>query len=66
MGLAVRRGVPAEAVWLYLPSLAVSVVLVAQVIRGRWRDRATLDKLCGLNIAVNLGTTAALILAFLV
>ncbi|KPL22974.1 MAG: hypothetical protein AMJ93_05840 [Anaerolineae bacterium SM23_84] len=66
MWLAVKRGVPTKALWLYLPSLAVSLVLVGQVIRGRWRDRATLDKLCGLNIAVNLGTTAALIIAFLV
>jgi 1,4-dihydroxy-2-naphthoate octaprenyltransferase len=65
MWLAVERGVPTKAVWLYLPILAVSLVLVAQVIRGRWRDRATLDELCGLNIAVNLGTTAVLILAFL-
>jgi hypothetical protein len=32
--------------------------------RGRWRDRAVLERLCGANLAVNLGTTAVYILAF--
>jgi hypothetical protein len=44
--------------------LAVSLVLVILVVRGRWRDRDTLEKLCAANLVVNLGTTAAYILAF--
>jgi len=57
-------GVPARALWLYLPVLALSLILVVLVVRGRWRDRATLERLCAANLAVNLGTTAAYILAF--
>jgi hypothetical protein len=34
--------------------------------RGHWRDRATLEKLCGANLGVNLGTTAVYIIAFFV
>jgi len=37
---------------------------VVMVMRGRWRDRATLEKLCGANLVVNLGTTAAYLFAF--
>jgi 1,4-dihydroxy-2-naphthoate octaprenyltransferase len=66
MLLSLGQGVPTPALWFYLPILALSLTLVVLVMRGRWRDRATLEKLCGANLAVNLGTTAAYILAFLV
>jgi 1,4-dihydroxy-2-naphthoate octaprenyltransferase len=66
MLFSLSRGVPPQALWFYLPILALSLILVVMVIRGRWRDRATLEKLCGANLVVNLGTTAAYILAFLV
>jgi 1,4-dihydroxy-2-naphthoate octaprenyltransferase len=62
--LSVRQGVPARVWWFYLPILALSVMLVLLLLRGRWRDRATLEALCGANLLVNLGTTAAYILAF--
>ncbi len=65
MWLSLGRGVPARALWLYLPVLVLSLILVVLVIRGRWRDRATLEKLCGANLVVNLGTTAAYVVAFL-
>jgi 1,4-dihydroxy-2-naphthoate octaprenyltransferase len=64
MLLSLVRGVPAWALWFYLPVLALSLILVVLVVRGRWRDRATLEKLCGANLVVNLGTTAAYIMAF--
>lgn len=66
MLLSLDRGVPARALWFYLPILALSLILVVLVMRGRWRDRATLEKLCGANLVVNLGTTAAYIMAFFV
>ena len=66
MLLSLNRGVPARALWFYLPILVLSLILVVLVIRGRWRDRATLEKLCGANLVVNLGTTAAYFIAFLV
>jgi len=64
MGLSLQHGVPWLAAWAYLPVLAVSMALVVLVLRGRWRSRATLEKLCAANLLVNLGTTAAYILAF--
>jgi len=64
MLLSLGYGVPALALWFYLPILALSLILVVLVIRGRWQDRATLEKLCAANLVVNLGTTMAYILAF--
>jgi 1,4-dihydroxy-2-naphthoate octaprenyltransferase len=57
------RGLPWPAIWFALPAAVLSAVLVVAVLRGRWRDRATLETLCGANLLVNLGTTAAYILA---
>ena len=62
--LSLYQGVPSRALWLYLPVAAVSMVLTIMVLKGRWQDRDTLEKLCGANILVNLGTTASYILAF--
>jgi 1,4-dihydroxy-2-naphthoate octaprenyltransferase len=62
--LSVVQGVPATALWFYLPILALSAVLVVLMVRGRWRDRGTLEWLCALNLAVNLGTTGVYIAAF--
>ncbi len=64
MWLSVQRGVPPRVLWFYLPILALSLVLVVLMLRGRWRDRAFLEGLCGANLVVNLGTTAAYLLAF--
>jgi 1,4-dihydroxy-2-naphthoate octaprenyltransferase len=60
------HGVPRRALWLYLPVWVLSLVLVVLVLRGRWKDRAVLENLCAANLVVNLGTTAAYILAFAV
>jgi 1,4-dihydroxy-2-naphthoate octaprenyltransferase len=64
MLLSVLRGVPIRAVWFYVPVLALSLSLLILMLRERWRDRETLERLCGANLLVNLGTTAAYILAF--
>ncbi len=66
MLLSLGHGVPTRALWFYLPILALSLTLVVLVMRGHWRDRATLEKLCGANLGVNLGTTAVYIIAFFV
>ena len=65
MLLSLGHGVPTRALWFYLPILALSLTLVVLVMRGHWRDRATLERLCAANLVVNLGTTAVYILAFL-
>jgi len=66
LSLGRSPGVPTRALWFYLPVLALSLILVVLVMRGRWRERATLEKLCAATLVVNLGTTAAYILAFVV
>jgi len=63
--LSWRRGLAWPAFCCAAPVLALSLALVVMVLRGRWRDRGTLEKLCGANLLVNLGTTAASILALL-
>ncbi|MBL7201446.1 MAG: UbiA family prenyltransferase [Anaerolineae bacterium] len=64
--LSVCHGVPARVLWFYLPVLVLSMALVVMVLSDRWQDRFVLERLCGANLAVNLGTTAALVLAFVV
>jgi len=64
MFLSLGRGVPTRALWFYLPILALSAILVLLVLRRRWEDRDALERLCAANLLVNLGTTAAYVLAF--
>jgi 1,4-dihydroxy-2-naphthoate octaprenyltransferase len=62
--ITLKKGVPLKALWFYVPIFIVSVTLVVLVVRGYWRNRQTLEKLCGANLIVNLGTTGVYILAF--
>ena len=64
MLLAVAQSAPLLALWAYLPVLALSAALFVLVLKGCWRDRSVLEKLCGANLLVNLGTTMAFIVAF--
>ncbi|HUV09173.1 MAG TPA: prenyltransferase [Spirochaetia bacterium] len=61
--ISVRNGVPWKALWLYTPVFLLSAVLIFFVLRGSWRHRAALERLCGFNMAVNLGTTGVFIAA---
>jgi 1,4-dihydroxy-2-naphthoate octaprenyltransferase len=63
-GVSLWAGVPTEATWAYLPPLAASLLVTALMLAGRWRHRRTLEVLCGLNLLVNLGTTAAYIVTY--
>lgn len=62
--LSLLGGVPSWTLWIYLPILILSAILVYLVLRGRWQGRDTLEKLCAANLLVNLGTTAVYIVAF--
>jgi 1,4-dihydroxy-2-naphthoate octaprenyltransferase len=64
--VSLYRGVPKHAIWFYMPILFISIILVVMVLAERWQNRLILEKLCGVNILVNLGTTASYILAFVV
>jgi 1,4-dihydroxy-2-naphthoate octaprenyltransferase len=62
--ISLAAGVPRLALWLYVPVLVLSAALAVLVARSQWRDRGTLERLCGANLVVNLGTTLAYIIAF--
>ncbi|WEU39758.1 MAG: prenyltransferase [Candidatus Odinarchaeum yellowstonii] len=64
--LSIAGGVPIHALWFYLPVLIMSLMLVISVIRGLWRDRAMLERLCAVNLIANLSTTLVYILAFII
>jgi 1,4-dihydroxy-2-naphthoate octaprenyltransferase len=63
VGISISRGISLGLLWFYLPVLTLSFVVVLLVLRGRWRDRSVLERLCAANLVVNLGTTAAYMLA---
>jgi 1,4-dihydroxy-2-naphthoate polyprenyltransferase len=58
-------GIPFKVVYFYLPVLIISLFIVVMMLRGKYEDKNILEKLCGLNIAVNLGTSLAYILAYI-
>ncbi len=64
VALSLAHGAPAATLGPYLPVGVLALALAALVAVGRWRDRAALERLCGANLLVNLGTTAAYILAY--
>ncbi len=58
-------GIASKIVYFYLPVLIISLFIVAMMLRGKYEDKKMLEKLCALNIAVNLGTSLAYILAYI-
>lgn len=62
---SLKRGAPVLALVPALPVLAASCWVTRAVLRGGWRDRATLERLCAANLAVNLGVTASYIVGYL-
>jgi 1,4-dihydroxy-2-naphthoate octaprenyltransferase len=65
MFLSITAGIPGKVVYFYLPVLILSAVIIAMILLRKHRNQKTLEILCGLNIAVNLGTTTAYILAYM-
>jgi len=58
-------GTAFKIVYFYLPVLMISLFIVFMMLRGKYEDAKTLEKLCALNIAVNLGTSLVYILAWI-
>jgi 1,4-dihydroxy-2-naphthoate polyprenyltransferase len=58
-------GTPFKVIYFYIPVLIISLFIVVLTLRGKYEDKTMLEKLCGLNIAVNLGTSLAYILAYI-
>jgi 1,4-dihydroxy-2-naphthoate polyprenyltransferase len=65
MYFSTDAGIPRKALYLYLPVVALSAGISLMMARGKYENPLLLELLCGLNIAVNLGTTVAYVLAFL-
>ena len=65
MYFSVGAGIPGKALYLYLPVMALSAGISLMMARGKYENPLLLELLCGLNIAVNLGTTVAYLLAYL-
>ena len=63
--LALVKGLPVPAAIFYLPVLIISVSLAYQMLQGAYADRKSLEKICGLTILVNLGTSLSCILGLL-
>jgi len=62
---SLNEGIPRKALYIYLPVMALSAVISLMMAGKRYENPFVLEILCGLNIAVHLGTAAAYFLAFL-
>jgi 1,4-dihydroxy-2-naphthoate polyprenyltransferase len=58
-------GVDWKALYIFIPVLFLSLYIIFMLLRKKHEDPRMLERLCGMNIAVNLGTTASYILAYL-
>lgn len=58
-------GIPFKIVYFYLPVLIISLFIVLMMLRNKHKEKKMLEKLCGLNIAVNLGTSLVYILVYI-
>jgi len=57
-------GVPFQVVYFCLPAVAIALLIVVEMLKNRHEDPRCLQILCGLNVAVNIGMSLALILAY--
>ena len=59
-GFAIMSGI------FYFPVFILGMVLSAQMLLGEYQDRQKLERMCGLTILVNLGTSLSCILGLLI
>ncbi len=62
---SVFGGVPFRVIYFYLPFLIISLFIIVMILRGKHENGKMMEILCGLNIAVNLGTSLSFILAYI-
>jgi 1,4-dihydroxy-2-naphthoate octaprenyltransferase len=65
MYASLSAGIPRKALYIYLPVMTMSAGISLMMAGKRYENPLVLEILCGLNIAVHLGTMAAYFLAFL-
>ena len=64
MFVSVRAGVPGSALYVYVPVMSLSLIVMSLFAAGKERNPKTLEAMCALTIAVNLATTTAYLVAF--
>ncbi len=62
---SVKLGVPLAVSYFYLPFFLISLFIILMLLRGKHEEQKFLEVLCGLNIAVNLGTSLSFLLAYI-
>jgi 1,4-dihydroxy-2-naphthoate octaprenyltransferase len=65
MYASLSTGIPRKALYIYLPVIAMSAGISLMMAGKKYENPLVLEILCGLNIAVHLGTMASYFLAFL-
>ena len=65
MILSITAGIPIKAIYFYLPVLILSAAIAVMMVKKKFEDPKILEIMCGLNIAVNLGTTMTYIFAYM-
>jgi len=63
--LALTKGLPMKSVYFYLPVLITSLILASLMLKGAYKERRLLERMCALTILVNLGTSLSCILGLL-
>jgi 1,4-dihydroxy-2-naphthoate polyprenyltransferase len=58
-------GIPFKVVYFYLPFFIISLYIIVMIMQKKHEDGKMLEILCGLNIAVNMGTSLSYILAYI-
>jgi 1,4-dihydroxy-2-naphthoate polyprenyltransferase len=58
-------GIPWKVVYFFGPFALISLSIATMMFRGKYKNVKLLEILCGLNIAVNLGTSLAFIGAYI-
>lgn len=63
--MTLGEGVPMSALWVFLPTMLVSLFAVVSILHKGWHQQTTLGRLCAATLGVNVGTTLAYLFAFL-
>jgi len=63
--LTLLYGVPYTLLIIYVPIILLSAYIVKNMNKKQWIYRDNLESLMGMNLMVNIGTTAAFIIAFI-
>lgn len=64
--LALTKGLPLESAFFYFPVLIAAAIAAFLMLRGAYKNRLLLEKMCATTILVNLGTSFSCILGLLI